>query len=220
MGANARPPSKTALFDAAKAWDAVAVKAMLAAAPALVRATDPKGRMALHMACAVRPGGKGLGEPNGIKTVTVLLAAGSDLEAEVPMEEDEEDFRATPVWYAVSRGENLPLVRFLLKRGADASYSIWAAVWRDDAVLCRELLKTGPRLDLKAHGETPIFYAARLQRLKTLDLLIEAGADPAITDRQGRDAVDIGRARRLPKELIARLEDLKRRRPAAKAKRA
>jgi ankyrin repeat protein len=157
MGANARPPSKTALFDAVKAWDAVAVKAMLAAAPALVRATDPKGRVALHMACAVRPGGKGLGEPNGIKTVTFLLEAGSDLEADVPMEEDEEDFRATAVWFAVARGENLPLVRFLLNRGADASGSLWAAVWRDDAVLCRELLKTRPRLDLKAHGETPIF---------------------------------------------------------------
>jgi uncharacterized protein len=220
MRRTARPPSKTALFEAAKAWDFATVSAMLSAAPALVRATDPKGRMALHMACAVRPGGKGLGEPNGIKTVTVLLEAGSELEAEVPMEEDEEDFRATAVWFAVARGENLPLVRFLLKRGADASGSLWAAVWRDDAVLCRELLKTGPRLDLKAHGETPIFYAARLQRLKTLDLLIEAGADPAITDRQGRDAVDIGRARRLPKDLIARLEDLKRCRPAAKAKRA
>ena len=220
MRSNAGPPSKTALFKAAKAWDAAAVKAMLTAAPALVTATDPKVRTALHMACAVRPGGKGLGEANGIKTVTALLEAGSDLEAEVPMEEDEEDFRATPVWYAVARGENLPLLRFLLKRGADASSSLWAAVWRDDAVVCRELLKTGPRLDLKAHGETPIFYAARLQRLKTLDLLIEAGADPTIADRRGRDAVDIARARRLPKDVIARLEDLKGRQPAAKVKRA
>lgn len=210
MGQKGRPPSKTALFDAAKAWDAAAVKAMLAAAPALVTAADPKGRMALHMACAVKPSVSGLGEPNGIKTVTALLEGGSELEAEVPMEEDEGDFRATPVWFAVARGENLPLVRFLLKRGADASYSLWAAVWRDDAGLCRELLKAGPRLNLRAHGETPIFYAARLQRLKTLELLIEAGADPAIADRRGRDAIDIARARRLPKETIVRLEDLKR----------
>ena len=211
MSWTARPPSKTALFEAAKAWDFAAVKAIVAAAPGLLTATDPKGRAALHIACAVRPGGAGLGEASGIRTVTALLDAGSDLESEVPMDEDEEDFRATPVWYAVSRGENLPLVRFLLKRGADASYSLWAAVWRDDAVLCRDLLKAKPRLNLKAHGETPIFYAARLQRLKTLELLIEAGADPTITDRRGRDAVDIGRARRLPKELIARLEDLKKR---------
>jgi uncharacterized protein len=213
----ARPPSKTALFEAAKTWDAGAVKALLAAAPALVRATDSKGRMALHMACAVRPGGKGLGEASGIKTVMALLDAGADLEAAVPMEEDEEDFRANPVWYAVSRGENLPLVTFLLKRGGEASYSLWAAVWRDDAVLCRELLKAKPRLNLMAHGETPIFYAARLQRLKTLDLLIEAGADPTFADRRGRDAVEIARARGLPKEVIGRLEDLKRRRPSVKS---
>lgn len=206
-----RPPSKTALFDAARSWDADAVKTLLAAAPALTRATDPKGRMALHIACAVKPGGGGLGEPNGIKTVTALLDGGSGLEAEVPMAEEEGDFRATPLWYAVSRGENLPLVRFLLWRGADASTSLWAAVWRDDDVLCRDLLKAKPRLNLRAHGETPIFYAARLQRLKTLQLLIEAGADPAIGDPRGRDAVDIARARRLPKDVIARLEELKRR---------
>lgn len=203
-----KTPSKSAVFDAAKRWDAPAIKAMLRAAPELVRATDPKGRMALHIACAVKAA-SGLGEPHGIKTVTALLDAGADLEAAVPMDEDEGDFRATPLWYAVSRGENRTLVRFLLKRGADASYSLWAAVWRDDAVLCRELLRTKPRLNLRAHGETPIFYAARLKRLRTLDLLIEAGADPAIADSHGRDAIEIARARRLPKSTIERLVDLK-----------
>ena len=203
-------PSKTALFAAATAWDAGAVAAILKSAPELVAASDPKGRRALHLACAVPPGGKGLGERNGIKTVTALLARGADLEAAVPMDEDEGDFRATPLWYAVARGENFPLVKFLLKRGADASYSLWAAVWRDDAALCRALLKTKPRLDLVAHGETPLFYAARLQRLKVLPLLIAAGADPRIRDPRGRDAVEIARARRLPKALIERLETARR----------
>jgi uncharacterized protein len=204
-----RPPSKAALFEAAKEWNSAAVKAMLTAAPALIEASDPKGRRALHIACAVASGGAGLGEPNGIKTVTALLAAGGDLEGAVPMDEDEGDFRATPLWYALARGRNLPLVRFLLKCGADASHPLWAAVWFDDDVLCRALLKTRPRLDLRAHGETPIFYAARLQRLKTLRLLIDAGADPRITDDQGRDTLDIARARRLPKEIIAGLAALK-----------
>jgi ankyrin repeat protein len=197
-------PSKTALFDAAKRWDAAAVANLLKAAPALVAVTDPKGRTAIHIACAVTPGAK-RGEPNGIATVTALLKAGADLEGEVPMP-DEGDFRATPVWYAVARGENLALVKFLLKRGADASYSLWAAVFRDDATLMRVLLAARPRLNLRAHGETPIFYAARLQRLKTLDLLIAAGADPSIKDDRGRDAIDIAKARRLPKDMIARLE--------------
>ena len=143
--------------------------------------------------------------------MTVLLEAGADPEAEAPMNEDEGDFRATPLWCAVARGENLPLARFLLQRGADASYSLWAAVWRDDATLCRALLQSKPRLNLRAHGETPIFYAARLKRLKTLDLLIDAGADPTIADEKGRDALDIAQARRLPRAVIARLAELKRR---------
>jgi ankyrin repeat protein len=204
--ATARPPTKTALFEAAKRWDAAAVAAILAAAPGLVDASDPRRRMALHLACAVKPAAPALGELDGTATAAALLAARAHLEAAVPMDADEGDFRATPVWYAAARGENLALVSFLLARGADASPCLWAAVWRDDPVLCGALLAAKPCLDLRAHGETPLFYAARLKRLKTLDLLIAAGADPAIPDAQGRDAVAIARARRLPKEVIARLE--------------
>jgi ankyrin repeat protein len=213
-----RPPSKTAVFDACKAWNVAATRALLQVSPGLASAADSKGRTALHLACAVRPGGAALGEADGVATVTVLLEAGADLEAEVPMNEDEGDFRATPLWYAVARGENLPLAQFLLRRGADASYSLWAAVWRDDAALCRALLQTKPRLDLRAHGETPIFYAARLKRVKTLDLLIDAGADPTIADDRGRNALDIAQARRLPEAVIERLAQLKRRLRGAAAR--
>ncbi|HEY6255248.1 MAG TPA: ankyrin repeat domain-containing protein [Xanthobacteraceae bacterium] len=201
--------SKSALFAVVKNWDAGAVDAILGAAPELIEAADAKGRRALHIACAAKPGRSALREPNGIKTVKALLKHGASLEAEVPMDEDEGDFRATALWYAVARGENRPLVRFLLRRGADASYSLWAAVWRDDDGLLRELLQAKPRLNLRAHGETPIFYAARLKRLKTLDLLIAVGADPSIADREGRDAVDIARLRRLPHGVIALLERLR-----------
>jgi len=205
-----RRPSKTALFAAATAWDEAAVASMLTTNPELVAATDPRGRAALHLACSVKPASNPLlAESNGVVTATRLLEAGADLEADVPMNEDEGDFRATPLWYAVARGENLPLVDFLLRRGANPSYSLWAAVWRDDEPLCRTLLKFKPELDLRAHGETPIFYAARLKRLRTLSLLIDAGADPAIADEKGRNAVDIARARRLPADIVARLASLR-----------
>jgi uncharacterized protein len=141
-----------------------------------------------------------------VETVAALLRAGADLEAEGLREEDEGDFRATPLWFAVARGQNMPLIKFLLRHGADPSYSLWAVVWQDDDVVCRELLTGKTRLNLRAHGETPMFYAARLKRLKTLALLVEAGADPTIRDKQGRDAIDIARARQLPKALIERLE--------------
>jgi hypothetical protein len=209
--------TKTALFDAAKRWEAAAVRVIATTLPELVKASDAKGRTALHIACAVNPKGdpksgkhgEKLGEKDGTKTVAALLAGGAELEAFVPMDADEGDFRANPLWYAASRGRNLPLVRFLLKQGADPSYSLWTAVFSNDAPLMRALLAAKPRLNLVSHGETPIFYAARLQRLKVLPLLIEAGADPSIKDPQGRDAVDIARARRLPKAIVERLAALK-----------
>src|SRR5215207_9308165 len=76
--------------------------------------------MALHLACAVKPSAAGLAERDGTQTAAALLAAGADIESGVPMDADEGDFRATPVWYAAARGENLALVRVLLARGADA----------------------------------------------------------------------------------------------------
>lgn len=207
-----RKPSRTALFNAASMWDWPNVAALLAAAPELVAATDPQGHTALHRACAVKPGnGSTLLEADGIRTVTTLLEAGADLEQAVPMDEEEGDFRATPLWYAVARGENFPLVKFLLRRGANASYSLWAAVWRDDARVLSALLKSKPELDLKAEGETPIFYAARLKRLATLTLLIDAGADPSIPDPAGRDSIEIARQRKLPKEIIERMVSLQQR---------
>jgi uncharacterized protein len=205
-----RRPTKTAVFNSGKAWNAAALGALLQVSPSLAQAIDSRGRTALHMACAVRPGGATLGEPNGIATVSALLKAGADLEAPAPMDEDEGDFRATPLWFAVARGENLTLTQHLLKLGADASYSLWAAVWRDDEILCRDLLKSKPRLNLRAHGETPLFYAARLKRLKALELLLDAGADPTIADDRGRDVLAIAQARRLPKSVIDRLADARR----------
>ena len=71
----ARLPSRTALFDAAKFWDVTKVKDILSAAPALAKARDPQGRMAVHIACAAKPG-TGQCEPHGIKVDVARYAQG------------------------------------------------------------------------------------------------------------------------------------------------
>ncbi len=130
-------PSKTGLFNAAKSWNFAAVKAILKKAPNLRDATDPKGRNALHMACSVNPGKDGLREPDGIKTVTALLEAGIDIES-IAFTENDGDWRANAVWFGVSRGQNLALTKFLLKRGGDPSYSMFAVMWGYKPQFARE----------------------------------------------------------------------------------
>jgi hypothetical protein len=84
-------------------------------------------------------------------------------------------------------------------------------LWLDEGVTTRSVYNRTLRPS-KTWGYWGVsFYVARLQRLKALGVLIEAGADPTILDPQGRDAIDIAPARRLTKDLITRLADLKRR---------
>lgn len=197
-------PSKTTLFNAAKAWDAPACAAILKQAPDLAAATDPKGRTALHIACGVELGKKGLGESDGTKTVAALIRGGCDINA-IAFTEDK--WKANAVWYAVGRGRNPALTRYLLKRGVSPDYAMFAAIYSNNPDTLRELLRYKPNTDWSDEG-APILWATTPFRLKALDVLIDAGADPNARDKRGRDAVALAKVRRLPKQFIVRLEAL------------
>ena len=202
--------SKTAWFGAAKSWDAASVKAILKEAPELLKATDPKGLNALHMACAIKPGKKGLSEPNGIKTVTALLNAGIDIESIAFTDDDGGEWRANAVWFATGRGQNLPLVKFLLERGGDPSYSLFTVLWGYQPEFARELVKHKPHMNIKGgDGRTVLHAAAVPHRLEVLDLYLKAGADPHIKDKNGVTPLDLAKKRRVPKEFIERMEKTK-----------
>jgi uncharacterized protein len=199
-------PSKTALFTAAKRWDANCLAALLSAAPDLIDAKDPRGRKAVHVACSVKPETRDTLEANGIRTVSALLRRGADLHDYVPLEDGR--FRATPVWYAVAHGDNLPLVKMLLTRGARVDNCLYAAVWNDNAGVLREILKTSLPIDDAQGGEPVIISAIRWRKLKTLAVLIDAGADLSVSDKNGRDVIFHARRKKLPAPLLARLQAL------------
>lgn len=203
-------PSKTQWFSAAKSWDYARIKALLKEAPELRDATDAKGLNALHMACAVKPGKKGLHEPNGIKTVIVLLDAGIDIESVAFTDNDGGAWRANAVWFATGRGQNLPLAKFLLKRGGDPSYSLFTALWGYKPEFARELVKHKPRMNLReGNGRTVLHAAAVPHRLEVLELYLDAGADPWIKDNAGITPIDLAKKRRVPKGIIERMERTK-----------
>jgi hypothetical protein len=201
-----RKPSKTALLAAVRAWDPTEVDRILTATPDLRATEDRPGRTLLHLACGVDAATSRSADRHGIGTVTRLLAHGLALDAVEPIADDGEIFAATPLWYAVARGVNPKLVGHLLALGASPDGCLWAAVWRDDAPMCKQLLARKPKLDQTFAGETPLFYAARLKRLATLDVLLEAGADATIADGKGQTPADIARLRRLPAAIVERLQ--------------
>jgi hypothetical protein len=191
--ATTRPPSKTALFDAAKRWDAHGVRRLLAASPELVRARDPRGRTALHLCAATPlPPGDTDARPS-IATARALLAGGADMNEVSEIPDGTEIFRASPLWYALARGRNHALARFFVKEGADPQGCLWTVIFTNEPAMVRLLLQAGSPTNVWFDGETPLLYAARLGREEPLFALIAAGADTSVKDAKGRTAIDHAR---------------------------
>ena len=194
--------SKTALFKACKAWDDKAAGMILAADPALIHALDAKGRTALHL-CAGVPLTAERSAEAAVATAKVLLSAGAEINAIQEIPDDGEIFPATPLWYAVSWGKNLPLAAHLLAAGADPDNCLFAVVWSGDLDLLRLLLRAGSDTELRFGGETPLHYAARLGRIEAVLALIGAGARTDARDRKGMTPLDHARKKQLGSRVIA-----------------
>ena len=197
--------SKTALFAAVKEWDARAVRQLLAQSPALIGARDAKGRTALHICAGVSAPSRGGQVSASIATARELLKAGVDINAVQEIPDDDEVFPATPLWYALARGRNANLTRFLLKAGANPDNCLWTVIWSKEPELVRLLLDAGSKTEVRFDGETPLIYAARLAREKAILELVAAGADITARDAKGRTAADHARKKRLSQAILVAL---------------
>ncbi len=142
--------SKTRLFQSIKALDLDGVRAGLEASPGLREATAERGRNALHLLCG-RPC-RGQDVARSLKLAEYLLDAGFDVNE--PAFVEGPAFKATPLWFSISRGRNLALARLLLRRGSTPEYSLWAAGFHDDVEAVDLLVKNGASLDPVAEDET------------------------------------------------------------------
>src|SRR5262245_32278720 len=104
--------SKTKLLELVKGFRGAEVDAALRENPALKTVRDERGRNWLHICCATKP--KKGQEKDSIRTAEVLLKHGFDPSLPAFAEGN---WKAVPVWFAIGRGENLPLAEWLMQRG-------------------------------------------------------------------------------------------------------
>ena len=123
--------------------------------------------------------------------IAILLAAGADIEAETL-------FKARPIHTAVD-SESPNALRQLLDAGANvnargsskAAPLHDAALWGKDAILEMLIHANGVKLDLKnGEGNTALLMAIDHDRRRSVQMLLDAGADLTIKDRKGRTAAD------------------------------
>jgi hypothetical protein len=162
------------------------LEAALRAEPPLTTFVDERRRNLLHLCCSVNPKPRGLRPADSVKTAAVLLAAGLDVNREAF---SEGSWKATPVWYTVAHGENLLLTKYLLKRGATAEHTLWAAAFRDNLAAIKLLVGHGARIDAVAEDETPFLLAVKWSHFRAADLLLRLGADANFQDGRGMTAL-------------------------------
>ncbi len=176
--------SKTRLFQAIKALDADAVAGLLHAQPELIRAVDDRRRNLLHFLCSLPADPRT--SARALALARRLLDAGLDVNAPAFAEGA---FQATPLWYAISRGSNLPLARFLLKHGSTPENSLWAAAFADNLEAIDLLVKSGASLDPVVEDETPFLGAIKWSRFSAAERLLRHGADVNFQNSKGVTAL-------------------------------
>ena len=181
-----KPTSKTRLTACVKAFDTDAVVAGLKRRPDLLHHTDERGRNWLHLCASVEARKRGLDPADAVRLAGALLDFGIDLNAAAFTEGI---WRATALWYAISRGGNIDLARYLLASGSTPEHCLWAAVYREDLDMIALLVDAGARLEAVAEEETPLLHAVRYSRFRGAQALLEAGADPDFRDLRGMTAL-------------------------------
>lgn len=152
------PTSKTRLTACVKAFDTDAVVAGLKARADLLHHTDERGRNWLHLCASVDAGNRGLDPAGAVPLAAALLEFGIDVNAAAFTEGT---WRATPLWYAVARGNNIALARYLLSAGSTPEHCLWAAVYNEDLDTIAVLVEAGARLEAVAEQETPLLHAVK-----------------------------------------------------------
>jgi hypothetical protein len=178
--------SKTAIEKLVKGLRWSEVRDGLSDNPGIVHVRDKRGRTWLHLACAVDVNDRQSAARSTIRLAELLLERGLDINDAAFKEEN---FKATPLWYAVAFGKNIALARFLLSRGSEPNYCMFAAAYNDDARMIRLLAESGAYIDPEAEGATPLLSAVQWSRFKAANELLKHGANPDYQDAKGTTAL-------------------------------
>ena len=183
--------SKPKMLALVRSMDWRGVARALQENPQLLKHRDEKGRNWLHLCCGVDIGTDQRRAADSIKTAAVLVDTGLSINQEAFTEGR---WKATPLWFAIARGKNLPLAEYLLKRGSNPNYCLWAAAFDRDIPAIRLLVRHGADVndssgDDLAENESPFLGAIKWSHFEAAEELLNLGADVNYQDRKGMTAL-------------------------------
>ena len=124
-----------------------------------------------------------------MRLVSFLLDRGLDLESPLPVDDCD---TVNVLWFAVARGRNPTLVKFLIKRGARVN-GLYAAGWWEDIEILDLLIRAGAAIDEQAGGgDTPFLACWNWKKFEAAQFLARKGANANFQDKKGKTALHHG----------------------------
>lgn len=181
---------KRGFIKAVRSWDSKIVARAVSNDPGLARYVDQIGKTPLHHCAEIDSKKFGLNTVDSLATAKALIKAGADVSSVRIIIDDGEEFAATPLWYAVAWGKNLPLVHLLLDSGAHPDdNAIGSAIWDQNQEMAELIRSRGGQVDHKFRGDTPLLRTIKSRRYQLLSWLVENGADINARDASGNTAL-------------------------------
>ena len=182
--------SKPKMLAMVRSMDSKGVARAVKENPELLQHRDTRGRNWLHLCCGVDIGADHRKAADSIRTAEVLIDGGLPINQEAFTEGK---WKATPLWFAIARGRNLLLAEYLLKRGSNPNYCLWAAAFNRDIPAIRLLVGHGAdvndsSVDDLAENESPFLGAIKWSHFEAAEELLKLGADVNYQDRKGMTA--------------------------------
>ena len=179
--------SKTSLIRAIQTFLVDQVLVDLRTKPELLHYRDERGRNWLHLCASINVWKKkNLDSGDSIRLAEALIELGLDKDAPAFTEGT---WQATPLWFAVARGQNYRLATFLLDSGASPEHCLWAAAFNEDADMINLLLDRGANIEAIAEDETPLLSAVKYSKFAIAELLLATGANPDFQDSKRMTAL-------------------------------
>jgi len=189
-------------IQAIKSLDLPLLERIILNEPKWITWTEEDGKNGLHYLGGVMIASHPEKADISLNILKLFLKSGMDINSVQLIKGGCDDFPATPLWYAYTRGRNEKIWKYLLDQGADPENCMYAIAWYDDAEAAAIFKQHGANIEGNNKMDSPFFAAYNWKRYKVAEWFLQNGADVNFADAKGNTALYYAVKRKLKSEQI------------------
>ena len=176
-------------IQAIKDLNLASIKELLQKDSKWINWSEDNGKNALHYLCALDISKKQQTAEISLQILKLLLKSGMDINSIHNIPGNCDNFPATPLWYAYTRGRNDKLFTYLLKSSANPNNCMFAIAWFNDVKAADLFKKYGAKIDNEDGRNTPFLAAFTWKKFDVGKWFLKNGANVNAFDNDGNTAL-------------------------------